>query len=100
MPNPKKRHTKTRRDTRRAHDALTPVLPSACPNCQQPKLSHRVCSHCGYYRGVEVIAHRGSSDSVPEHTLAAYRQAIDEGADSLEAARLKTLKMLKRESGG
>ncbi len=34
--------------------------------------------------GVEVIAHRGSSDSVPEHTLAAYRQAIDEGADSLE----------------
>ena len=35
-------------------------------------------------RAVEVVAHRGASDAVPEHTLAAYRQAIVEGADSLE----------------
>ena len=32
-----------------------------------------------------VIAHRGASDRVPEHTLAAYVQAIDDGADGLEA---------------
>jgi glycerophosphoryl diester phosphodiesterase len=31
-----------------------------------------------------VIAHRGSSATMPEHTLDAYRQAIDEGADGLE----------------
>lgn len=31
-----------------------------------------------------VVAHRGSSHAVPEHTLAAYQQAIDEGADALE----------------
>lgn len=31
-----------------------------------------------------VIAHRGSSAVVPEHTLAAYRQAVVEGADALE----------------
>ncbi len=35
-------------------------------------------------RAVEIIAHRGASDKVPEHTLAAYRQAVAEGADSLE----------------
>ena len=36
-----------------------------------------------------VIAHRGSSDALAEHTLAAYQQAIDEGADALECdARL------------
>jgi glycerophosphoryl diester phosphodiesterase len=35
-------------------------------------------------RTVEVVAHRGASDEVPEHTVAAYRQAIEEGADSLE----------------
>ncbi len=35
-------------------------------------------------RSVEVVAHRGASDAVPEHTLAAYRQAMVEGADSLE----------------
>jgi glycerophosphoryl diester phosphodiesterase len=32
-----------------------------------------------------VIAHRGASDHVPEHTLAAYVTAIDDGADGLEA---------------
>ena len=31
-----------------------------------------------------VIAHRGSSSAEPEHTLAAYMRAIDEGADGLE----------------
>ncbi len=36
-----------------------------------------------------VIAHRGSSDQLAEHTLAAYQRAINEGADGLECdARL------------
>ncbi len=33
---------------------------------------------------VQVVAHRGASEDVPEHTLAAYRKAIDDGADALE----------------
>lgn len=32
-----------------------------------------------------VIAHRGASDEVPEHTLGAYVRAIEDGADGLEA---------------
>jgi glycerophosphoryl diester phosphodiesterase len=31
-----------------------------------------------------VFAHRGSSEAMPEHTLAAYLHALDEGADGLE----------------
>jgi glycerophosphoryl diester phosphodiesterase len=31
-----------------------------------------------------VVAHRGSSADAPEHTLAAYQQAVDDGADALE----------------
>ena len=31
-----------------------------------------------------IIAHRGSSKDLPEHTLKAYQRAIDEGADVLE----------------
>lgn len=31
-----------------------------------------------------VFAHRGSSAALPEHTLAAYRRALEEGADGLE----------------
>ncbi|MCX4846630.1 glycerophosphodiester phosphodiesterase [Streptomyces sp. NBC_00893] len=35
-------------------------------------------------RPIQVIAHRGASDDAPEHTLAAYRKAIEDGADALE----------------
>ena len=31
-----------------------------------------------------VVAHRGASDVEPEHTLAAYRRAVDQGADGVE----------------
>ncbi len=34
--------------------------------------------------GVEVVAHRGASADEPEHTLAAYRQAVRLGADAVE----------------
>lgn len=34
--------------------------------------------------GPLVVAHRGSSHAVPEHTLAAFRQALEEGVDALE----------------
>ncbi|WKX71653.1 glycerophosphodiester phosphodiesterase [Streptomyces sp. XD-27] len=33
---------------------------------------------------VSVVAHRGASEDAPEHTLAAYRKAIEDGADALE----------------
>lgn len=35
-------------------------------------------------RAIQVVAHRGASEDAPEHTLAAYRKAIDDGADALE----------------
>jgi large subunit ribosomal protein L32 len=55
MPNPKRRHSKARRDKRRAHDALDAPAMSVCPNCQERKLPHRVCPHCGFYKGREVV---------------------------------------------
>ncbi|MFG2195650.1 glycerophosphodiester phosphodiesterase [Streptomyces sp. NPDC048639] len=33
---------------------------------------------------ISVVAHRGASEDAPEHTLAAYRKAIEDGADALE----------------
>lgn len=35
-------------------------------------------------RAVQVVAHRGSSNDAPEHTLSAYKRAIADGADALE----------------
>lgn len=55
MANPKRRHSKARRDRRRAHDFLSRPGVSICTNCGEAKLPHRVCKSCGYYRGREVI---------------------------------------------
>jgi large subunit ribosomal protein L32 len=55
MAHPKRKHTQQRRDKRRTHDRLTVPNLSVCPQCHQSKLPHRVCLHCGYYKGVEVI---------------------------------------------
>lgn len=52
---PKRRHSKARRDKRRAQwKAKSPNL-SRCPQCGVPKLPHRVCSECGYYEGKEIV---------------------------------------------
>ena len=55
MPNPKRRTSSARRDRRRAHHALDQPAQSTCPNCQEAKLAHRVCPHCGHYRGKQVL---------------------------------------------
>ena len=38
-----------------------------------------------------VIAHRGASGELPEHTLEAYQLAIDQGADAAFCSRSLTL---------
>ena len=55
MAVPKRRTSTSRRDKRRAHDALTRPAHSTCPQCGEPKLPHRVCPNCGTYRGREVV---------------------------------------------
>ena len=56
MPNPKRRHSKTRRDKRRSHDFLTVVRTVNCSNCGVPVRAHRICSDCGFYKGRQVIS--------------------------------------------
>lgn len=55
MAVPKKKTSKSRRDMRRAHDALSAPGISICPQCKEPKQSHRVCAACGTYKGKEII---------------------------------------------
>lgn len=55
MAVPKKRTTKSKRNSRRSHDKLSKPSLGLCPNCHEPKLPHRACPSCGYYRNREVI---------------------------------------------
>lgn len=55
MALPKRKHSRSRRDKRRTHDALRAPATSKCPECQRPKQPHRACAHCGMYRGRKVM---------------------------------------------
>lgn len=55
MANPKRRTTKSRRDSRRSQWKLTLPSITECPQCHEPRLPHRACPSCGYYKGREVI---------------------------------------------
>lgn len=55
MAVPKKKTSKSRRNMRRSHDALTPTFAVVCPQCGDPTLRHRACPSCGHYRGKKVV---------------------------------------------
>ncbi|MFH1782918.1 MAG: 50S ribosomal protein L32 [Candidatus Omnitrophota bacterium] len=55
MPLPKRRHSSSRQGKRRGEDKIHVVTISTCPNCKAPKLPHRVCKACGFYKGRQVI---------------------------------------------
>lgn len=57
MAVPKRKTSKARRDKRRASSyRLRKVTISECPQCHEPKLPHRVCRSCGYYKNREAIS--------------------------------------------
>lgn len=55
MGMPKHKPSRRRRGNRRAHKSLAPANLVSCPQCTEPMLPHRVCGHCGFYRGREVV---------------------------------------------
>jgi len=60
MALPKRKLSKSRRDKRRANwnSKVSPI--TECSNCHQPKLSHRACPNCGYYKGRSIFLPRES----------------------------------------
>ena len=55
MAVPKGKTSKARRTSRRANWKLSLPGISECPQCHEMKLTHRVCKHCGYYNGKQVL---------------------------------------------
>ncbi len=55
MAVPKKRTSKQRKRKRRTHYKAEAASTQSCDRCGDPKLPHRVCPSCGYYRGEQVV---------------------------------------------
>lgn len=64
-------------------DSSTPLLPVAAAPAPAPAAATPAPAPTPA-GPILVIGHRGASASRPEHTLAAYQQAIDDGADFIE----------------
>lgn len=55
MAVPKRKTSKARRDSRRANWKLSAPGIAECPQCHEPKLTHRLCKACGYYDGKQIL---------------------------------------------
>ena len=55
MPNPKRRHSKSRTRTRRAHDALKTPQFYTDKDSGEAKMPHRVDTKTGNYKGRHII---------------------------------------------
>ena len=54
-PLPKRKRSKSRVGTNRAHKHVSLVGLVECPRCPEPMKPHHVCPSCGYYRGRDVL---------------------------------------------
>lgn len=55
MAVPKKKTSKSKKNMRRSHHALSGVNVVACPECGEAKMPHRACLACGTYNGRQVL---------------------------------------------
>jgi len=56
MAVPKYRTSRSKGRMRRTHYGASVMASMECPHCHELKLPHRVCPHCGYYNGMEIVA--------------------------------------------
>jgi large subunit ribosomal protein L32 len=54
-PLPKRKVSRSRRNRRRSHDALTLNHLVVCVTCGEYHVSHRVCPKCGSYGGDTIM---------------------------------------------
>ena len=55
MAVPKRKTSPSKRNMRRSHDSISGINSIECPDCGELKLSHHICSSCGYYNKREVV---------------------------------------------
>ncbi len=59
MAVPRHKLSKNKKRQRRSHHRLRTPQRSLCPRCNADKLPHRVCSNCGYYKGMRKLEVEG-----------------------------------------
>lgn len=69
MANPKKKHTRMRRNMRRAHNwRIESSNLSKCSHCGGAMLSHQTCPECGFYNGELILPRKVKKKKEGEQT--------------------------------
>ena len=55
MAVPKRRKSRSKRDSRRANHKISAAVYNTCENCGAPKEPHRVCATCGWYKNRQAV---------------------------------------------
>lgn len=64
MAVPKKKKSKSKRDMRRAHhDRIELKSLVSCSRCGAPRLPHRACIKCGFYKDRIAVHVKGSASA-------------------------------------
>lgn len=67
MANPKKKHTRMRRNMRRAENwRISTINLSKCSHCGKSALSHQVCPECGFYAGELIVPRKIKKEKTEE----------------------------------
>ena len=86
MPVPKRKRSRTRRDSRFANKGLAIKSFAHCKNCQAATPPHQVCKECGHYKGVKVLVTKSERalkrNEIKQAKLAQAQQA--QGSESQE----------------
>ena len=87
MAVPKRKTSKARRDQRSSSWFIRPQVVAFCPeeSCSgAPKLPHRVCLACGFYKGEKVLVTKNDRAEVRENMArlrAEYQKTVAQKAD-------------------
>ncbi len=79
MAVPKKKVSKSKRNTRRAHDAISKLFISVDSVTGEPKLPHHISLKDGYYNGKQLV--RCKNEKKKEQQVVSKKQSTKAGED-------------------
>lgn len=94
---PKKKISRVRGRTRRAHSAIKLSRMTVCTNCRQPKPGHIVCPECGFYAKKKVLNTKTDQRIAKQLKTTQKAEALKskEQAKEQKKAKLKAIKDAK-----
>lgn len=96
---PKKKISRVRSRTRRAHSAVKFVKLPLCPSCRHPKPGHIACPECGFYAGKKIL-HTKTDQRIAKQLSKTKKEQIATAKKTKQApTKAKSKSVSKKDAG-